>query len=140
MSAFSTSKELRTIFGGFIESVAKNELKGFSGSGFVLAYNVTEPDGRFVLDSRPPLAPGRGFDVYIDDPNAPPASADVFLSADTLDRMYSGELNVMNAAAEKLIRTKGDRLAVVRLLPAMFRLVPQYKAFRERLHAVSQLR
>jgi putative sterol carrier protein len=83
-----------------------------------------------VLDSREGAAPGRGYAVYIDDPKAPEPTVDIFLSADVLDSMYRGELNVMEAGASGKMKSKGDRLAALRLLPVMFRFIPAYKQFR----------
>ena len=130
MPVFANAQDLRNVFGGFLHDVAKSELKGFSGSGMVLAYTVSEPEARFVIDARAPASPGSGFKVFIDDDSAPPASVDVILTGDVLDRMYGGELNVMAAIATGQIKSKGDQISAVRLLPVMFRLVPLYKTFR----------
>jgi len=130
MATFTSSKHLVDLFGGFIATMQSVELRGFSGTGLVMAYTVTEPDARFVLDGREPATPGRSFAFYINDANAPPADVEIYLTADTLDKMYAGELNVMAAAAQGKIRSTGDRLAALRTLPVMFRLTPQYKAYR----------
>jgi putative sterol carrier protein len=59
----------------------------------------------------------------------------VLVSGDVLDRMFGGELNVLAALATGQIKTKGDQISAVRLLPVMFALVPLYKAFREQYFA-----
>lgn len=137
MPVFATSQDLRDVFGGFLHAVAAGDLKGFSGSGMVLAYTVSEPNARFVLDAREPAKPGAGFKVFVDDPKAPDASVDVIVTGDVLDRMYGGELNVMAALGKGLIKSKGDQLSAVRLLPVMYRLVPMYKSFRTNYFAAA---
>jgi len=127
---FTSSKQLRDLFTAFMESVSKTELRGFSGSGLVVAYVVTDPPARFVLDAREPSRPGKSFAYYIDDPNAPQATVDIHLSATTLDQMYSGEINVTLAAAQGKIKSVGDRMAALRMLPVMFRTMNHYKATR----------
>jgi hypothetical protein len=130
MSTFSSSQQLRELFTAFMESVSKTELRGFSGSGIVIAYNVSDPPARFVLDAREPSRPGKSFAYYVDDPNAPAPTVEIHLSSQTLDRMYSGELNVTVAAAQGKIRSTGDRMAALRMLPVMFRTMNHYKATR----------
>jgi SCP-2 sterol transfer family len=138
MPVFANSKELIDVFGGFQRQVSQNEVKGVTGSGVVMAYTVHDPAARFVLDSREGASPGRGYAVYIDDPNAPEATVDIFLSADVLDSMYRGELNVMEAAANGKMKSKGDRLAALRLLPVMFRFIPAYKEYRSSYFATRE--
>lgn len=135
---FATSQDLRDVFGGFVRAVAEGDLKGFSGSGMVLAYTVSDPAARFVLDAREPGKPGAGFKVFVDDPNAPDPSVDIIVTGDVLDRMYGGELNVMAALGQGLIKSKGDQLSAVRLLPVMFRLVPMYKTYRNDYFAANR--
>ena len=133
MAAFSSAQELRDIFGGFMQKMGAAEGGGFSSSGVILAYTVTDPDARFVIDGSVKPTPGRAFAVHIDDPAAPEPHADIFMSADTLDKLYKGELQVMAAQAEGLVKAKGDPLVAMRLLPVMFRVVPLYRAYREKL-------
>jgi putative sterol carrier protein len=44
--------------------------------------------------------------------------------------MYSGDLNVTVAAAQGRIKSTGDRMAALRMLPVMFRTINHYKAAR----------
>jgi len=129
MATFSSSEQLRELFTAFLESAAKMELRGFSGSGAVVAYNVSDPPARFVLDAREPSRPGKGFAYYVDDPDAPATTLEVHLSATTLDRMYTGDLNVMVAAAQGRIKIS-DTAAALRLLPVVFRTINHYRAAR----------
>ena len=129
MTTFSSSQQLRELFTAFLESASKIELRGFSGSGAVVAYNVSDPPARFVLDAREPSRPGKGFAYFVDDPNAPAATLEVHLSATTLDRMYTGDLNVMIAAAQGRIEIS-DTGAALRLLPVMFRTMNHYRSKR----------
>ena len=76
-----------------------------------------------------PSRPGKGFAYFVDDPNAPAATLEVHLSATTLDRMYTGDLNVMIAAAQGRIEIS-DTGAALRLLPVMFRTMNHYRATR----------
>jgi hypothetical protein len=130
MTTFSSSQQLREFFTAFMESVSKTELRGFSGSGIVMAYVVSDPPARFVLDAREPARPGKSFTFYVDDPAAPPPTVEIHLSATTLDRMYGGELNVTVAAAQGRIKATGDKMAALRMLPVMFRTMNHYKATR----------
>jgi hypothetical protein len=130
VTTFSSSQQLRELFTAFLESVSKTELRGFSGSGLVIAYNVSEPPARFVLDAREPSRPGKSFAYYVDDPAAPAPAVEIHLSATTLDKMYGGELNVTVAAAQGRIKSTGDRMAALRMLPVMFRTMNHYKATR----------
>jgi hypothetical protein len=130
MATFTSSQELRELFTTFMESVVKMDLRGFSGTGVVIAYDVSDPPARFVLDAREPSRPGKSFAYYVDDPNAPAPTVEIHLSATTLDRMYSGDLNVTVAAAQGRIKATGDRMAALRMLPVMFRTMNHYKAAR----------
>jgi len=132
MSAFANSKELRDLFGGFLGKLGRHEQKGFSGSGIIMAYTVTEPSARFVIDAR---EAGHGYALFVDDERAPKAVVDVHLTGDTLDSMFCGDLNVMTAMAQGRIKAEGDQLLAVRMLPLMFRVVPLYKAFRADFYA-----
>jgi hypothetical protein len=123
MPVFANSEELRDMFGGFEREVVKHELVGFSGTGLVLAYTVFDPAARFVLDAREPATPGCAYKMFIDDHNAPEATVDILLSGDTLDSMYKGELNIMDATAKKQIKSRGDRLVAL------------YKAYRAKYFA-----
>jgi len=127
---FSSSQQLRDLFTAFMQSVIKTDLRGFSGSGLVLAYVVSDPAARIVLDAREPARPGKSFAYYIDDPDAPKPAVEIFLSAETLDQMYAGEINVTVAAAQGKIKSVGDHAAALRMLPVMFRTMNHYKAAR----------
>lgn len=127
---FTSSQELRELFTAFLESAAKNEQRGLSGSGLVMAYVVSDPPARIVLDGREPARPGKTFSYSIDDPAAPTAAVDVHLSASTLDQMFAGELNIMVAAAQGKIKSVGDKPAALRMLPVLFRNISLYKSVR----------
>jgi hypothetical protein len=127
---FTSSQELRDVFTAFLESAVKNEQRGLSGSGLVMAYVVSDPPARIVLDSREPARPGKTFAYSIDDPAAPKAAVDVHLTATTLDQMFSGELNIMVAAAQGKIKSVGDKPAALRMLPVLFRNMSLYKSVR----------
>jgi SCP-2 sterol transfer family len=131
MSEFRDSAHAADILGGFLQSEAAKDGNFFAGSGVIMAYSLTDPALRMVLDASVAPEPGRAFDVYIDDPKAPEPAVEFFLDADTYDKLYRGEVQPMALMMTGKVKAKGDVTVAMRLLPAMASAIPHYKAYRE---------
>ncbi|HET9028612.1 MAG TPA: SCP2 sterol-binding domain-containing protein [Candidatus Aquilonibacter sp.] len=131
MSAFRDSAHARDTIGGFFKQEAQEDDHLFAGSGLIIAYSLRDPEVRIVLDASKPAQPGKAYDVYIDDPGAPQPIVDIALSADDFDKLYKGEIQAMALMMMGKAKAKGDITAAMRLLPAMARVIPHYKAYRQ---------
>lgn len=131
MSVFSDSANARAVLGGFFRQEAGSDDHMFAGSGVIIAYSLSDPAVRIVLDASNPPQPGKAFDVFVDDPNAPSPNVEFFTDADTFDKLYSGQAQPMALMMTGKVKTKGDITAAMRLLPAMARVIPHYKKYRE---------
>jgi hypothetical protein len=132
MGSFSDANELKAIFGGFLHELATTSEEPLAGSGLVVAYNATDPDARFVIDATVTPEPGRRFAYYIDDPAAPQPDVEFTASADTLDKLYKGEAQVMALVMMGKLKVQGDMSKAMGLLPALTAAVPLYRAYRIR--------
>ncbi len=131
MSTFKNSQEAREILGGFFRQESAEDDHIFAGSGMVVGYNLHDPDIHIILDASRPPQPGKAYDVYIDDPAAPAPSVDIIMSADDFDKLYKGEIQAMALMMTGKAKAKGDITAAMRLLPAMARVIPRYKKYRQ---------
>lgn len=131
MSAFQSTQEAREVLGGFFRQEAAEDDRIFAGSGFIIGYRLHEPDVVVILDASQPPQPGKAYDVYVDDPNAPEPKIEIILSADDFDKLYKGEAQPMGLMMSGRAKAKGDVTAAMRLLPAMAHAIPRYKKFRE---------
>ncbi|MDE2482302.1 MAG: SCP2 sterol-binding domain-containing protein [bacterium] len=131
MSAFRDSAHLRDVIGGFFRQEAAVDDHMFAGSGVIIAYKLREPDVRFVLDASVKPAPGRAFEIYLDDPQAPEAQVEISMDADTFDQLYRGQVQAMALMMTGKAKAKGDITIAMRMLPAMARVIPHYKTYRE---------
>lgn len=131
MSAFADSQQAREVLGGFFRKESTEDDHIFAGSGFVVGYSLHDPDVRLVLDASATPQPGKAYDVYVDDPNAPQPTVEISMSADDFDKLYKGELQAMALIMSGKAKAKGDVTAAMRLLPAMARAIPRYKKYRE---------
>jgi hypothetical protein len=130
MSAFESAAQAAEILGGFFRSEAADDDKMFAGSGLVIAYSLRDPQVRLVLDARKTPEPGRAYDVYVNDAQAPEPVVDIEMEADTFDKLYRGEAQAMMLMMTGKAKAKGDLSAAMRLLPAMARVIPHYKTYR----------
>ena len=131
MSAFRDSKHAADVLGGFFRQEGSEDDRIFAGSGTVIGYTLSDPEIRVVLDARRKPEPGRGYDVYVNDPSAPAPDVEFFLDSDTFDKIYRGETQVMMLMMSGKVKAKGNVTAAMRLLPAMARTIPHYKKLRE---------
>ena len=132
MSTFKDKAHLRTFVSGFLaQESSGTENQTFAGSGVVMAYTLSDPDLRIVLDGSVAPQPGKAFGVHIDDPKAPEPAIEFFLSADTYDELYTGNAQPMALMMSGKVKSKGDVAIAMRLLPAMARAIPHYKKYRE---------
>lgn len=131
MAAFRDSADARTVLGTFFRGEAASGDPYFAGSGVIIGYNLSDPSVRIVLDASKPPTPEKAFDVYVDDASAPNPQVEFFTDADTFDRLYKGELQPMALMMTGKVKAKGDVTVAMRLLPAMARVIPRYKKYRE---------
>lgn len=133
MSVFRDKAHAVEVIGGFLSLMQQGtgEQALLAGSGALMAYTLTDPDLRIVIDASVEPKPGHGFDVYIDDPKAPTPHVEFFLSADTYDALYRGEAQPMALMMSGKVRAEGNVAEAMRLLPSMGRAVQHYKKWRE---------
>ncbi len=131
MSAFRDSAHLRDVLGGFFRQEAATDDHIFAGSGVIIAYRLKNPDVLLVLDASITPTPGKAFETYVDDPAAPSAQVEIGMDADTFDQLYRGQVQAMALMMTGKAKAKGDITIAMRLLPAMARVIPHYKAYRE---------
>jgi hypothetical protein len=133
MGAFKDSKHAADVIGGFFKKMASERWQEgqLGGSGLILAYSLKNPDVRIVLDARAKPEPGKGFAVFVDDPNAPQPVTEFTLEADDFDRLYKGELEALSMLSKGTLKADGDVGLAMRLLPAQLRSIPFYKSYRE---------
>lgn len=131
MSAFRDRAHAVEVIGGFLKLMAQGtEHQILAGSGALMAYTLTDPDLRIVVDASVEPKPGHAFDVYIDDPNAPEPHVEFFLSADTYDQLYLGEAQPMALMMTGKVKAKGNVSEAMRLMPSMARATQYYKKWR----------
>jgi hypothetical protein len=131
MTAFRDAAHARDVLGGFFRQEALEDDHLFAGSGLIIGYDLRDPAVHVILDASKPPQPGKAYDVYIDDPSAPAPVVDIGMSADDFDKLYKGELQAMAMMMTGKAKAKGDVTAAMRLLPAMARVIPHYKKYRE---------
>ena len=131
MSAFRDAAHAREVLGGFFRQEALENDHIFAGSGLIVGYNLHDPDVHVILDATKPPQPGKAYDVYVDDASAPNPAVDIAMSADDFDKLYKGEMQAMAMMMTGKAKAKGDITAAMRLLPAMARVIPHYKKYRE---------
>jgi len=133
MGAFRDRNHAAEIVGGFFEEEGSTDDRIFAGSGVVVAYKLKDLDLRIVLDAREKPKPGgRGYDVYVDDPSAPAPDVEMWFTADTFDKLYKGEVGVMALMRDGETSARGDLSVSMRLMPAMAKSIPHYRAYREK--------
>lgn len=130
MSAFRDRRHAIDVITGFFNEEAQTDDKMFAGSGVIVAFQLTDLDVRIVLDASQPPQPGNAFRYYVNDSAAPQAATEFVTDSETFDKIYRGEGQPMMLLMSGKIKTKGDVTAAMRLLPAMARAIPHYKAFR----------
>lgn len=131
MPAFRDSKHAAEVLGGFFREEAREDDHIFAGSGLVIGYNLHDPATHLILDASKPPTPGKAYDVFVDDASAPQPAVDISIAADDFDKLYKGEVQAMALMMMGKAKAKGDITAAMRLLPAMARVIPHYKKYRE---------
>jgi len=132
MSVFRDSKHAADFIGGFFREEAVDGGKFFAGSGVIYAYVLTDLDVRVIVDASVKPQPGRKFDVYVNDPNAPAPTVEFIAESDIFNKVYRGEAQPLVLMATGKVKTKGNVADAMRTLPAMGVLIPHYKAYWEK--------
>jgi hypothetical protein len=130
VSALGDRNKAIEVLGGFFHQEAQDG-KGFSGSGMIVGYTLTDIDVRIVLDGSVTPEPGRTMGVYVNDPAAPEPKTEFLMDSDTFDKIMSGDSQPMMLLMSGKVKAKGDVPAAMRLLPAMARVIPHYKEYRK---------
>lgn len=131
MSTFRDAQHAADIFGGFFGQESQIDDRMFAGSGLVVAFDLRDPAVRIVLDGRRTPEPGRAYDVYVNDAAAPKPNVEITLDADNFDKLYRGEAQAMMLLMTGKAKASGDITAAMRLLPAVARVIPNYKEYRK---------
>jgi putative sterol carrier protein len=130
--SFANVDELRRVFGGFLDVVREDDkTKMFGGSGVIIGYRLTDLGVVLVLDATIEQQSGRHFDYYIDDQKAPKPHVTFDMTSETLDELFSGKVHAIQALATGRVKGHGNVAAAMKLLPAMARVIPLYKAYRK---------
>jgi putative sterol carrier protein len=126
MPTFATPDDVRRILGGFFEQLGSApEAAAMFASGATLGYASSDPPCTIVL--------GKDRRVYIDDPAAPQPDVMLRATAETFDKLLSGELSPVVAMMHGKVKVEGDTKAAMRLMPAMTYVTAAYKAYRATL-------
>lgn len=134
MPPFENVEDLRRVFGGFLELVREDDkTKLFARSGAIISYVLTDIGATIVLDGTIEPKPGRHFDYYINDPQAPSPSVTFEMTSETLDDLFSGRLHALQALATGKAKGRGNVPSALKLLPAMVRVIPLYKTYRSKV-------
>ncbi len=96
-----------------------------------MAYELTDPLLRIVLDGSMVPNASEAFGTYINDPEAPLPDVTFIMTCEQFDGIYSGELQLLSLVTSGRAVITGNRAAGMRLLPAVIRLIPFYKQYRE---------
>jgi len=129
MGTFRDSAHAAEFIGGFFREEAVSGGKFFAGSGVIYAYVLTDLDVRVIVDASIKPQPGRNFDVYVNDPNAPKPTVEFIAEADMFDKVYRGEAQPLALMMTGKVKTKGNVADAMRTLPAMGVLIPHYKQY-----------
>jgi putative sterol carrier protein len=126
MPAFATPDDVRRILGGFFEQLgASPEAAAMFASGVTLGYASSDPPCTIVL--------GNDRRVYVDDAAAPQPDVTLRATAETFDKLLSGELAPVFAMMHGKVKVEGDTKAAMRLMPALSYITSAYKAYRAAL-------
>lgn len=130
MAAFSSAQELSDVFGGFLAALAASDDDALGGIGIAVGFVTTDPAARFVIDAREAPQPGKRFAYYVNDASAPATDVEFTAGADTLDKLFKGEAQVMMLAMTGKVKVQGDMGKAMGLMPALAAIVPPYRAYR----------
>src|SRR5271163_3514180 len=108
MTAFRDENHIAEVIGGFFRQRAQGGDSMFTGSGLVIAYTLKEPYLRLVLDGSVKPQPGKAFEVYVNDANAPKPNVELFMRADTYDALLRGEMKAMELMSNGRAKAEGD--------------------------------
>lgn len=125
MPAFKDSAEVYKYLGGIFEKGLGDPEIGpkLRASGVVLQISYTAPDSVITVD----MPEGK---VYTGDTDLTP-NVRMFMSADTGNRFWLGNVNLTMAMAKGQVRAKGPVAKVMKLVPVAKGLFPAYKEMLE---------
>lgn len=131
MPAFASTDELHDVVGGFYRYVAREEIGQLaSGADLIVAFELREPDGRIVLDAKSP-EPGASIAVHCG-AGGPKPDVTFAATADAAERLFTGQITVVQAMATGQIRARGAVHRALRLVPAISHWIPVYREWRAR--------
>lgn len=125
MSAFQNADQLKKVLGGFFECLAGDSQIGpkLLASKMVIKFNYREPDASITID----LTGDRA--VFTFDDNEKQPTVEMGMKADTANRFWMGDVNLIIALARREITAKGPVPKILKLLPIIkpaYKLYPDY--------------
>jgi putative sterol carrier protein len=125
MAAFKDDAEVYDYVGGIFEKVVADPELGpkFAESGVVLGLTYTDPDSVLTIDmaNRTVHTGGSG----------PAPNVELFMTADTANKFWLGEVNLSLAMAKGRVKAKGSVTKLLKLVPSAKKLFPVYRQMLE---------
>lgn len=129
MPYFKDTEELYACLGTLFKRVSHDKDLGpkIAGSGLVVRFIYTDPDGSITTDarSRPANDPEAFFTVLHGD-NALEPDVTMTMKADIGHQFWFGKVNLLMAVNRRQIVPKGPMAKIFKLLPV---IVPAYKMY-----------
>lgn len=130
MATFASTEELQQGVGDFFRHIAAADAgRTVADSDIVTAFVFKEPEGRIVLDGRSPPVPGEHFLVHVGDAGPKP-DVTFTMTSEVGERVFRGEIGVLEAIATGKIRAGGAVHKALRLVPAVSGWIPLYVEWR----------
>jgi hypothetical protein len=130
MPAFASSEELERGVCAFFRHIAASDSgRSVADADIVTAFVFREPEGRVVLDGRTPPQPGEHFVVHAGEAG-PKADVSFIMTSEVAERVFRGEIGILQAIASGKIRAAGAVHKALRLVPAVSGWIPLYVEWR----------
>ena len=126
MATFISSEELQRAVSEFFRHIARSDAgRSVADADIVTAFVFREPDGRVVLDGRTPPPPGDHFVVHTGE-DGPKPDVTFTMTSESAERVFRGEIAILQAIASGKIRAAGAVHKALRLVPAVSAWIPLY--------------
>jgi hypothetical protein len=127
---FASTEELQQGVGDFFRHIARSEAgRSVADADIVTAFVFREPDGRVVLDGRTSPPPGDHFVVHTGE-GGPKPDVTFTMTSESAERVFRGEIAILQAIAGGKIRAAGAVHKALRLVPAVSAWIPLYVDWR----------
>lgn len=121
MGVFKDETEVHSYLGGIFEKALDDPATSdaLSASGIVLRLHYTDPEATVTVDAaNKKVLPG-------DDTLKP--TIELFMTADTGNQFWLGQVNLPMALARGTVRAKGPVPKIIKIVPIAKKLFPKYK-------------